>query len=50
MDPMTKNNDWGMRSVQDDTDSTSWGGQDVFDVYSKSSGRRWMGRNIRIGS
>ena len=37
-DPMTKNKDWGMRSVQDDTDSTSWGGQDVFDVYSKSSG------------
>src|SRR5271169_2118273 len=38
MDPMTKNKDWGLRSVQDDTDSTSWGGQDVFDVYSKSSG------------
>ena len=38
MDPMTKSHDWGMRSVQDDTDSTSWGGQDVFDVYSKSSG------------
>src|SRR5271155_2353503 len=38
MDPMTKNKDWGLRSVQDDTDSTSWGGQDVFAVYSKSSG------------
>jgi general secretion pathway protein G len=38
MDPITKNKDWGLRSVQDDTDSTSWGGQDVFDVYSKSSG------------
>jgi general secretion pathway protein G len=38
MDPMTKSKDWGMRSVQDDTDTTSWGGQDVFDVYSKSSG------------
>ena len=38
MDPMTKNKDWGLRSVQDDTDSSSWGGQDVFDVYSKSSG------------
>ena len=38
MDPLTKNKDWGLRSVQDDTDSTSWGGQDVFDVYSKSSG------------
>jgi general secretion pathway protein G len=37
-DPMTGNQDWGMRSVQDDTDSTSWGGQDVFDVFTKSSG------------
>jgi general secretion pathway protein G len=37
VDPMTGNADWGMRSVQDDADSTSWGGQDVFDVYSKST-------------
>ena len=37
-DPMTKNKDWGLRSVQDDADATGWGGQDVFDVYSKSSG------------
>jgi general secretion pathway protein G len=37
-DPFTKSQDWGLRSVQDDTDSTSWGGQDVFDVYSKTSG------------
>ena len=37
-DPMTKNKDWGLRSVQDDVDATGWGGQDVFDVYSKSSG------------
>lgn len=37
-DPMTGNTDWGLRSVQDDADSTSWGGQDVFDVYSKSQG------------
>jgi len=37
-DPMTKTKDWGMRSVQDDPDSTSWGGNDVFDVFSKSSG------------
>jgi general secretion pathway protein G len=38
VDPMTGGTDWGMRSVQDDTDSTSWGGQNVFDVYSKSTG------------
>ena len=37
-DPMTPDGDWGRRSVQDDADSTSWGGQDVFDVYSKSQG------------
>jgi general secretion pathway protein G len=37
-DPMTGTTDWGMRSAQDDTDTTSWGGQDVFDVYSKSTG------------
>lgn len=38
VDPMTGNTDWGLRSAQDDADSTSWGGQDVFDVYSKSQG------------
>jgi general secretion pathway protein G len=34
-DPMTKE-EWGLRSMQDDKDSTSWGGQNVFDVYTKS--------------
>ena len=38
MDPMTGNSDWGMRSMQDDPDSDSWGGQSVFDVYTKSQG------------
>jgi len=37
-DPMTGNTDWGLRSVQDDPDSKSWGSQDVFDLYSKSTG------------
>jgi general secretion pathway protein G len=37
-DPITGSKDWGLRSVQDDADSDSWGGQDVFDVYSKSTG------------
>ncbi len=36
IDPMTGNTDWGMRSTQDDPKSTSWGGQNVFDVYTKS--------------
>jgi general secretion pathway protein G len=38
VDPMTGNTDWGLRSVQDDPDSTSWGGKNIFDVYSKSTG------------
>ncbi len=38
IDPMTGDRDWGLRSMQDDPDSQSWGGQDVFDVYSKSQG------------
>ena len=38
VDPMTGRAEWGMRSVQDDPDSTSWGGNNVFDVYSKSIG------------
>jgi general secretion pathway protein G len=37
IDPMTGNTNWGLRSVQDDADSGSWGGQDVFDVYSRST-------------
>jgi general secretion pathway protein G len=37
-DPMTNtDSDWVLRSVQDDPDSTSWGGQDVFDVHSSST-------------
>jgi general secretion pathway protein G len=38
VDPMTGNTDWGLRSMQDDPDSDSFGGQNVFDVYSKSTG------------
>jgi general secretion pathway protein G len=38
VDPMTGKADWGLRSVQDDADSSAWGGQDVFDVYSLSTG------------
>lgn len=38
VDPMTGQTDWGMRSIQDDPDSQSWGGKNVFDVYSKSQG------------
>lgn len=36
VDPMTGKAEWGLRSMQDDPDSQSWGGQNVFDVYCKS--------------
>jgi general secretion pathway protein G len=35
-DPFTQNTDWGMRSTQDDPTSMSWGGQNVFDVFTKT--------------
>ncbi len=37
VDPMTGSTDWGLRSVQDASDAGSWGGQNVFDVYSRST-------------
>ena len=36
VDPMTNSKDWGLHSDQDDPDAQSWGGQNVFDVYTKS--------------
>ena len=47
IDPMTNNNDWGLRSYQDKPDSTSWGGQNVFDVYTKSDGTALDGTKYR---
>ena len=44
VDPMTGHPDWGLRAVQDDPDSTSWGGKNVFDVYSKSQATGTDGR------
>ena len=38
VDPMTGKDEWGMRAMQDDPTGDSWGGQNVFDVYSKSDG------------
>jgi general secretion pathway protein G len=38
IDPMTGNTEWGMRSMQDDPDSDSWDGNNVFDVHTKSNG------------
>ena len=46
VDPMTKD-EWGLRSYQDDPDSRSWGGQNVFDVYTKSDGTALDGTKYR---
>lgn len=35
-DPMTNSFEWGMRSYQDDPDESSWGGENVYDVYTRS--------------
>jgi len=47
VDPMTGKDEWGLRSMQDDADSTSWGGQNVFDVYTQSQGTGLDGTNYR---
>ena len=39
VDPMTNTAEWGMRCYQDDPDSTSWCGENVYDVYSKSTSK-----------
>lgn len=39
IDPFTGTREWGLRSMQDDPKSTTWGGQNVFDVYSKTTER-----------
>lgn len=36
-DPMTNSTEWGLRSSRDEPSSLSWGGQNVFDVYTKST-------------
>ena len=39
VDPMTSSAEWGMRCYQDDSDSNSWCGENVYDVYSKSTAK-----------
>jgi general secretion pathway protein G len=46
-DPMTGNTDWGLRSMQDDPQSDSWGGQNIFDVYTKSTGTALNGTKYK---
>jgi general secretion pathway protein G len=45
IDPTTGGTDWGLRSYQDSPTSTSWGGQNVFDVYTGSGGTALDGTN-----
>jgi len=47
IDPMTNGTDWGLRSYQDKPDTRSWGGQNVFDVYTKSEGEALDGTKYR---
>jgi len=46
-DPMTNSTEWGLRSYQDDPKMNSWGGQDVFDVYTKSEGTGFDGTKYK---
>jgi general secretion pathway protein G len=47
IDPMTNSMEWGLRSYQDDADSTSWGGENVFDVYTTSDATALDGTQYR---
>jgi general secretion pathway protein G len=47
IDPMTGKAEWGKRAYQDDPDSTSWGGQNVYDVYSLAEGTALDGTKYR---
>jgi general secretion pathway protein G len=47
IDPMTNSTEWGLRAQQDRPDATSWGGRNVFDVYTKSQGTALDGTKYR---
>ncbi len=47
VDPMTGEREWGLRAYQDKPDSTSWSGQNIYDVYSKSGGTGLDGTKYR---
>ena len=47
IDPMTSSMEWGMRSYQDRPDTTTWGGQNVFDVFTTSGGTALDGTKYR---
>lgn len=47
LDPMTGTDDWGLRGTSDDADSSSWSGEDIFDVRTKSDGTALDGTRYR---
>ena len=47
MDPFTGSTEWGLRSYQDRPDSRSWGGQNVYDIYTKAEGTALDGSKYR---
>jgi general secretion pathway protein G len=47
IDPMSGDTEWGLRSYQDSPTSTSWGGQNVFDVYTRNGGTGLDGTTYR---
>jgi general secretion pathway protein G len=47
VDPMTNSTDWGLRAYGDKPDSTSWGGGNVYDVYTKAEGTGLDGTKYR---
>lgn len=47
VDPMTKSTEWGLRAYQDEPDARSWGGKNVFDIYSRSEGTALDGTKYR---
>lgn len=47
IDPLTNSTEWGLRAYQDKPDATSWGGQNVFDVYTTSRGTALDGTKYR---
>ncbi len=47
LDPMTNSYDWGLRAYEDAPDSSTWGGKNVFDVYTKSRGTALDGTKYR---
>jgi general secretion pathway protein G len=47
LDPLKGTAEWGMRSYQDPPDSTFWGGQSVYDIYTKHTGTALDGTKYR---